>query len=645
MDQDIAYCFNPYCLHPETAANHQRCNNCGFDLTIQQQYQARALIASGRFGRTFLGKDLYQQRPCVIKQFFPQNEQGILLNSRKAIQLFHSEARRLQQLGDHPQIPQLYDHIEQEGYHYIIQEWIDGENLARELSRRGAFSERDIRKLLTSLLPVLQYIHDHRVIHRDIKPNNIIRRDDDPEFVLVDFGAAKLASLSELGKTGTIIGSPGYAAPEQVYGKATFASDLYSLGVTCLHLLTEVSPFELYNPLDNQLQWRDYYCQDLPISDSLAAILDGMTAFDLKERYTSANAVLSALGVLSSLPASPSPSQPPPNVNQTPPVIKVNSGKGAIYSLDFSPNGDLLATAGGADWGKFIGKDNCVRLWDVGNWEYHRKLTEHAAPIAKVVFSRDGEFLISGSRDKTIKVWNLTSQQLQQTLKGHRFEINTVQLSPYQDILLSGSVGGEILLWNWQTGRVLDRLSLEPGTIKALAISPDGEYFAVASGDSTIQLWEVYGFKPVFSLKGHTDAVTSLAFSPDGKYLASGSGDWDCSLKIWELSTQTLRQTLREHQWAVNAVEFSPDGKYLASASSDKTVKVIEILKDKPVKCSWSRYHGAVNTVAFSPDGTFLASGSDDETLRIWRWQQSMSSSLTRDNSPILSSKSEETTP
>ncbi|PSO47585.1 MAG: hypothetical protein BRC33_12520 [Cyanobacteria bacterium SW_9_44_58] len=643
MDQDIAYCFNPYCLYPETAADHQRCHNCGFDLTIKQQYQARSLIASGRFGRTFLGKDLYQQRPCVIKQFFPQREEGILLNSRKAIQLFHSEAKRLKQLGDHPQIPQLYDHIEQESYHYIIQEWIDGENLARELSRRGAFSERDLRKLLSSLLPVLQYIHDRRVIHRDIKPHNIICRNSDPEFVLVDFGAAKLASLSELGKTGTIIGSPGYAAPEQVYGKATFASDLYSLGVTCLHLLTEVSPFELYNPLDNQLQWRDYYCQDLPVSDSLAAILDGMTAFDLQERYTSAEAVLSALGVLSSLPASPSPQSP--DANQTSLVMKVYSGKGAIYSLDVSPNGDLLASGGGADWGKFIGKDNCVRLWQVGDWQYHRKLMRHAAPIVKVVFSRDGERLISGSRDKTVKVWNIKSRHLQQTLKGHRFEISTLQLSPCEDILLSGSVGGEILLWNLQTGRVLDRLSLESGTINALAITPDGEYFAVASDDSTVQLWEVYGFKPLFSLKGHTDAVTSLAFSPDGKYLASGSGDWDCSLKIWELSTQTLQQTLREHQWAINAVQFSPDGKYLATASSDKTVKVVEILKDKPVKCCWSRYHGPVNTVAFSPDGTFLASGGDDETLRIWRWQQSVSSYRTGDASPILIPKSEETTP
>jgi len=638
MNQDIAYCFNPYCLHPETTTDHQRCDNCGFNLTIGQQYQAQRLIATGQFGRTFFGQDLSQQRPCVIKQFFPQREPGILLTSRKAIQLFHSEARRLQQLGNHPQIPQLYDHIEQESYHYIIQEWIDGANLATELAQYGAFSERDIRKLLANLLPVLQYIHDRAVIHRDIKPNNIIRRNLGSDFVLVDFGAAKLASLSEFGTTGTIIGSPGYAAPEQVYGKPTFASDIYSLGITCLQLLTDVSPFELYNPLENQLQWRDY-CQDYPVSHSLASILDGMTAFDLRQRYASAQAVLSALGVLSPLPPSPD-SRQPTHQKPTPPVIKVYSGKGAIYSLNFSPTGDWLASGGGATWGKFIGKDNCVRLWQVGEWNKHRQLTQHAGPITTVQFSQDGQLLISGSLDKTIKVWNVTKQALQQTLKGHRFGIKTLQVSPYTDRLLSASIGGEVILWHLPTGRILDRLSWEGG-IFSLALSPDGNCLAVGTAESRIQVWEVSPFKPLLSLTGHTDIVHSLAFSPEGTYLASGSGDWDCSIKIWELATQTLKQTLADHQWAVNALQFSPDGQYLASASSDKTVKVVEILKDNPIKRCWNCYRRPVNTLAFSPDRTYLATGSDDETLRIWRWQQPDPTSKTEESSPLLTETSQ----
>ncbi|MFP4134844.1 MAG: protein kinase domain-containing protein [Halothece sp.] len=615
--KDAAYCFNPYCLHPENPKQQEKCQNCGFPMTLANQYQARKLIATGRFGRTFFGKDIVQSRFCVIKQFFPKSEEGIFLNSRKAKQLFHSEAKRLQELGHHSQIPQLYAHIEQDSYHYIIQEWIDGENLATALSHQGTFSERDIRKLLKSLLPVLQYLQEAKVIHRDIKPENIIRRQiaekENSELVLVDFGAAKLASLSETGQTGTIIGSPGYAAPEQVYGKPTFASDIYSLGVTCLHLLTGVSPFDLYTPLENKLLWRDYL-QHSPISDSLAAILDGMTAFDLKQRYSSSQEVLSALGVLSPL-LQISKKNIKPETNS---VIKLFSGKGAIYSLDFSGDGNFLASGGGAEWGKFIGKDNCVRLWRVGNWQTHSKLTQHAAPITAVKFTPDGKFLVSGSRDKTIKIWNLQTQQLQKTLKGHRFEINTLQVSSDGDVILSGSAGGEIILWNLQTGRVLNRLTLEQGAVYSLAISPDGESFAVGSGDMKVQVWQLHTFKPLFSLTGHTDIVSSLDFSPDGQYLASGSGDWDCTIKLWDLATQKRLQTIRGHEWAVNSIKFSPDGQYLASGSSDQTVRLVSLFQEKPLHFCGNRHQASVNSVVFSPNGQWLASGSEDETIRLW---------------------------
>ena len=617
--KDVAYCLNPYCLDPENRNQPENCQNCGFPLRLANQYQAHNPIASGQFGHTFFGEDIVQSRFCLIKQFFPKSETGIFLNSRKAKQLFHSEAKRLQQLGNHSQIPQLYAHLEQDAYHYMIQEWIEGENLATALSHQGTFSEREIRKLLKSLLPVLQYLQKANIIHRDIKPENIIRRQvankDTPELVLVDFGAAKLASHSQ---TGTIIGSPGYAAPEQVYGKPTFASDIYSLGVTCLHLLTGVSPFDLYSPLDNQLLWRDYL-QNSPLSDSLAAILDGMTAFDLKQRYSSPQEVLSALGVLSSLPANQGlQKEVKPESNS---VIKLNSGKGAIYSLDFSHNGHFLASGGGAEWGKFIGKDNCVRLWRIGNWQTHRKLNQHTAPITAVKFSQDGKFLVSGSHDKTIKLWNLQTQRLQKTLKGHRFEINTLQISPHNDVILSGSVGGEIILWNLHTGRVWDRLTLEQ--VSSLAISPDGEYFAVGSCETKVQVWELYSFKPLFSLTGHTDIITSLDFSPDGHYLASGSGDWDCTIKLWELATQKQVQTLRDHQLAVNSVNFSPDGKYLASGSTDKTVRMVSLFAEKPLRRCWNRHQAAVNSVVFSPNGECLASGSEDETIRVWMLQSS----------------------
>ena len=135
------------------------------------------------------------------------------------------------------------------GQPYLVQQFIDGQDLEKELANEGKFNQHQIRELLLSLLPVLDFLHHQSVpvIHRDIKPANIIRRRGDRELILVDFGAAKQATHTMLAKTGTTIGSPEYVAPEQARGKPAFASDIYSLGVTCIFLLTQVSPFDLFD--------------------------------------------------------------------------------------------------------------------------------------------------------------------------------------------------------------------------------------------------------------------------------------------------------------------------------------------------------------------------------------------------------------
>jgi len=179
------------------------------------------VIGQGGFGKTFLAQDESKpsQPRCVIKQFI-YNDPATL---REAQRLFEQEAVRLDDLGKHPQIPELLAHCEQNGRQYLVQEFIDGENLLQELNRAGRFNEAKIKELLLDLLPVLQFIHAGNVIHRDIKPENIIRRRSDGKLVLVDFGAAKLASKTTLAKTGTTIGSPEYTAPEQARGNRATA--------------------------------------------------------------------------------------------------------------------------------------------------------------------------------------------------------------------------------------------------------------------------------------------------------------------------------------------------------------------------------------------------------------------------------------
>jgi Ca-activated chloride channel homolog len=292
-NQRQCYCLNPACQHPENESDDLACKSCGSTLLLQERYRAIKPIGQGGFGRTFLCVDesTPSQRRCVIKQFFPQ-QQGTN-NLQKATELFRQEAQRLEVLGKHPQISELLTYFEQDDHQYLVQEFIDGENLAQELAQNGPFNETQIRQLLESLLPVLQFVHSHQMIHRDIKPENIIRRRRGGQLILVDFGAAKYTTETMLGRTGTVIGSAAYTAPEQVKGKAIFASDLYSLGVTCIHLLTQIPPFDLSDTSEDIWVWRHYLRR--PISQELGRILDKMLESATKRRYQSVEEVLNDL--------------------------------------------------------------------------------------------------------------------------------------------------------------------------------------------------------------------------------------------------------------------------------------------------------------------------------------------------------------
>ena len=142
--------------------------------------------------------------------------------------MFIAEAAILERLGQHSQIPRLHSYFAENEYQYLVQEWIQGENLVQVINNESIFQENDVIQILHNLLTTLLFVHDHQIIHRDIKPENIIRRSDGT-LTLVDFGAAKAFKEQSLSKTGTIIGSPEYIAPEQLRGKALFSSDLYSL--------------------------------------------------------------------------------------------------------------------------------------------------------------------------------------------------------------------------------------------------------------------------------------------------------------------------------------------------------------------------------------------------------------------------------
>ncbi|MEW5861600.1 MAG: SUMF1/EgtB/PvdO family nonheme iron enzyme [Cyanobacteriota bacterium] len=296
----MSYCLNPACQKCQNFHNDKFCQSCGMKLVLLGRYRAVVPLGQGGFGRTFRAID--EAKPskpaCVIKQFFPIQQGTDTAN--KAAELFHQEAVRLEELGNHPQIPELLAHFEEEKRQYLVQQFINGQNLAHILEQKGAFSETEIRSLLTDLLRVLEFVHSKQVIHRDIKPENIILRSPlsqggvgGDQLVLVDFGAAKFATGTALARTATVIGDFRYIAPEQAVGKGVFASDLYSLGVTCIHLLTNVEPLELFDTDEDAWVWQNYLPN--PVSDELRSVLDKMIQRGAKRRYQSTADVLKAL--------------------------------------------------------------------------------------------------------------------------------------------------------------------------------------------------------------------------------------------------------------------------------------------------------------------------------------------------------------
>ncbi|NJL91327.1 MAG: protein kinase [Coleofasciculaceae cyanobacterium SM2_1_6] len=319
-------CLNPAC-NASNASDAKFCMKCGTKLLIQDRYRPLKALGAGAFGKAFLAVDMGKpsQPKCVIKQFIFTDGSSQVVQTAK--ELFYQEAQQLEKLGKHDQIPQLFGYCEQEipkqgngkkeTVLCLIQEFVDGENLLEELNKNGSFSEAKIRQILADSLPVLEFFHSHNVIHRDIKPENIMRRRIDQKLVLIDFGVARQTSTTSLGKTDTTFaGTDGYAAPEQLNKKTIFSSDIYSLGVTCLVLLTGVDAMTLYDPYEGEFRWRHYLINN-PVADSLGRVLDGMTQGAVKHRYKFAQEVLQALNpsapkVSISIPVTPKSFYPHP---------------------------------------------------------------------------------------------------------------------------------------------------------------------------------------------------------------------------------------------------------------------------------------------------------------------------------------------
>ncbi|HLO86890.1 MAG TPA: serine/threonine-protein kinase [Nostocaceae cyanobacterium] len=593
----MSYCFNPDCQQPQNFPEALRCQNCDSPLllgnsTDTPRYRGLRLIGQGGFGRTFLAVDESQPlKPrCAVKQFFSLNSNSVAAEIKA--KLINSEIEQLQRLGTHPGIPQFLGYLEQDGKDYLIQEFIDGENLAQELAEIGNFDEAKIRQVLKSILDILAFTHSQQVIHRDIKPENIIRRRSDDQLILVDFGAAKFVTGANLTQTGTVIGSPKYAAPEQVFGKASFASDIYGLGVTCIFLLTGVDPFELYSFAEDRWVWQDYLPR--PVSSSLSRILDKMISRSISQRYQSAAAVLADLesnlvpisnsenALLTPVANQPSSVvlsisktglKPQPERWNCTLIFEVNVLAINESKIDLSADGNILAIAGKSH----------TEIWRLDN---QTLVSSFEVVNANITMSLDGQILVTNNivlqetDAPATKVWHIPSKNLIRGLDTKLFVIESLTLSPDARILAIGGVGGRIYIWDLSTGKQLHQISGHKGWFK---------FFPAVH--SLIYLPK--------SVEINNNTIQSLS---SDQILISGSRDKN--IKIWEFPSEKLLKTISVSS---STIALTPDGQMLVSGSSDKTIKFWNLSTGELVRTF--SVPGMVAKIVISPDGQTLIVG------------------------------------
>ncbi len=264
-----------------------------YQKTLDGRYKIFKKLSEGNFGETYLAID--QKRPskplCVVKRLKPKH------SNPKVLDLFEQEAVILEKLGEHPQIPRLLAHFAVRNELYIIQEYVEGHTLRKEIVRGNQLSEDDVTKLLQDILEVLVFVHQHNVIHRDIKPENVMRCKQDGKLFVIDFGSVKALNVLSFNQqrnlASVFIGTPGYIPTEQARGKPRLCSDVYALGMMCIEALTGIAPSLLQeDSRTGQTLWRSYAPL---VSDRLADILNMMVCNDYTERYPSAVEALQAL--------------------------------------------------------------------------------------------------------------------------------------------------------------------------------------------------------------------------------------------------------------------------------------------------------------------------------------------------------------
>ena len=561
-------------------------------------YRLLRLLGRGGFGEVYLGEHLYLQTPVAIKVLASQTEQQVR-------DLIRTEARTHARL-DHPHIARLLDFGFEQDTPYLVMTYAPGGTLRTRHPRGTGLSRRQIVFYVQQIASALQYAHDQKVVHRDVKPENVLLGLGNT-LLLSDFGIAVVAhqthSLSEQEALGTI----AYMAPEQAQGRARPASDQYALAVMAYEWLSGHLPFDGRSTAELVLQHLSEPPPPLIWPKASKADEKGFALFeqaimralakDPRERFPS---VLAFAQALERVCQTTEPAHP---------GTIITSFRGHldfVGAIAWSPNSKQIAS------GSY---DSTVRVWSAESGQTTVTFLGHTDGVNSVAWSPDGRSIASSSEDQTVRVWDAQTGRQTLLYTGHSDPVDLVAWSP-DGTRIASADRCTVQIWNATTGasyltyrgHIQERA--HEYMMFGLAWSPSGFYLASGSEDKTIQVWDAATGKLRARYQG---ANSGLVWTRDG----TGILFIDLtSAHLWDIETGKIRVTYHAHQLLAD-LALSPDSKYVAFSSQSHAVQIWELVAGT-MKATYPIHTESVYRLAWSPDGVRFVTASERE---VYVWQ------------------------